>query len=154
MAVRLENRVPPPIVAACVGALMLAAAWALPMLNVEIPGATLAAILVATASVTIALAGVIQFARAGTTVNPLQPDAASSLVDGGVYRWTRNPMYAGMAGVLLAWAIYLSSIAALAVLPLFVLYLNRFQIVPEERALEARFGAEFERYRNEVRRWL
>ena len=63
-------------------------------------------------------------------------------------------MYVGMAGVLLAWAIYLSSFAALAVLPLFVLYLNRFQIAPEERALEARFGAQFERYRNEVRRWL
>jgi protein-S-isoprenylcysteine O-methyltransferase Ste14 len=87
-------------------------------------------------------------------VNPLQPDAASSLVSGGVYRWTRNPMYLGMALVLLAWAVYLSSIAALAVLPLFIVYINRFQIEPEERALEARFGAQFERYRKAVRRWL
>ena len=133
---------------------MLGAAWALPMLEVEFRCATLAAIPVAAAGAAIALAGVVQFARARTTVNPLQPDAASSLVSGGVYRWTRNPMYLGMALVLLAWAVYLSSIAALAVLPLFIVYINRFQIEPEERALQARFGAQFERYRKAVRRWL
>jgi protein-S-isoprenylcysteine O-methyltransferase Ste14 len=137
-----------------VAALMLGAAWAMPMLEVEFRWATHTAILVAAAGAAIALAGVIQFARARTTVNPLQPDAASSLVSGGVYRWTRNPMYLGMALVLLAWAIYLSSIAALAVLPLFIVFITRFQIAPEERALEARFGVQFERYRKAVRRWL
>jgi protein-S-isoprenylcysteine O-methyltransferase Ste14 len=137
-----------------VAALMLGAAWALPMLEVEFRWATPTAILVAAAGAAIAIAGVIQFARARTTVNPLQPDAASSLVSGGVYRWTRNPMYLGMALVLLAWAVYLSSVAALAVLPLFIVYINRFQIEPEERALQARFGAQFERYRKAVRRWL
>ena len=133
---------------------MLGAAWAAPMLQVGFRWATLTAILVAAAGAAIAIAGVIQFARARTTVNPLQPDAASSLVSGGVYRWTRNPMYLGMALVLLGWATYLSSIAALAVLPLFIVYITRFQIAPEERALEARFGAEFARYRKAVRRWL
>ena len=100
------------------------------------------------------LVALAHFLRAKTTVNPLRPDAASALVIAGVFRFTRNPMYLGMAILLAAWAIYLANIAALAVLPLFVLYMNRFQIAPEERALEARFGAEYSRYRARVRRWL
>jgi len=150
----LEHRIPPPIVAACTAVLMLAAAWALPMLNIEIPSAAAVALLVASAGAGISLAGVVQFLRARTTVNPLQPSAASALVTGGVYRWTRNPMYLGMAAVLLGWAIYLSNLAALAMLPLFIFYMNRFQIGAEERALEAGFGDEFVRYRRRVRRWL
>ncbi|HEV3010582.1 MAG TPA: isoprenylcysteine carboxylmethyltransferase family protein, partial [Burkholderiales bacterium] len=139
----LEHRIPPPIVAVCTAVLMLAAAWALPILTVDIPLAAPVAILVASAGAGISLAGVVQFLRARTTVNPLQPSAASALVSGGVYRWTRNPMYLGMAAVLLGWAIYLSNLAALAMLPLFIFYMNRFQIGPEERALEAGFGDEF-----------
>ena len=154
MAIRLENRIPPPVVAACVGALMLAAAWAVPALNVELPWTTPAAIVAASLGAAFGLAGVIQFHRARTTVNPLQPDAVSALVSGGIYRWTRNPMYLGMAAMLVGWAVYLASIAALAALPLFIAYINRFQIAPEERALEARFGAEFEAYRRRVSRWL
>ena len=94
------------------------------------------------------------FRRAKTTVNPLKPDAASALVVRGVYRWTRNPMYLAMLLLLIAWVCIVSNWAALAMLPLFVAYLNRFQIGPEERALQARFGAEFESYRRQVRRWL
>lgn len=150
----LEHRIPPPIVAAITAALMLGAAWVLPALTIEIPGALPAGLLFATPGVAIAIAGVLQFVRARTTVNPLDPAAASALVVRGVYRWTRNPMYLGIASVLLGWAIYLSNVAALAVLPLFVIYINRFQIAPEERALEARFGEAFARYRHRVRRWL
>jgi protein-S-isoprenylcysteine O-methyltransferase Ste14 len=141
-------------VAACTAALMLAAAWLLPALSFDLPFASAAAVAAGSAGVAIALAGVLQFRRARTTVNPLQPSAASALVIGGVYRRTRNPMYLGMALVLVGWAIYLSSLAALAVLPVFVAYLNRFQIGPEERALQARFGDDFARYREAVRRWL
>ncbi len=133
---------------------MLAAAWLLPALTFDLPFATLAAVVVASAGVAIALAGVLQFRRARTTVNPLQPSAASALVIRGVYKRTRNPMYLGMALVLLGWAVYLSSLAAAAVLPIFVAYMNRFQIGPEERALQARFGEDFARYRKAVRRWL
>jgi protein-S-isoprenylcysteine O-methyltransferase Ste14 len=63
-------------------------------------------------------------------------------------------MYLGMATLLLAWAVYLSNVAALAGLALFVAYMNRFQIAPEERALRARFGQDFEAYCRRVRRWL
>jgi protein-S-isoprenylcysteine O-methyltransferase Ste14 len=87
-------------------------------------------------------------------VNPMTPEASSALVVAGIFRWTRNPMYLGMLVVLIAWALWLSNALAFIVLPLFVAYLNRFQILPEERALQARFGAEFERYCRSVRRWL
>jgi protein-S-isoprenylcysteine O-methyltransferase Ste14 len=94
------------------------------------------------------------FLRARTTINPLKPGNASALVAGGIYRFTRNPMNLGLATLLLAWTIYLGNIAALAGVLLFILYMNRFQIAPEERALQARFGAEFDAYCARVRRWI
>ena len=106
------------------------------------------------AALLIGLSAVFGFHRAKTTVNPLKPEASTALVTGGVYRWTRNPMYLAMLLVLIGWACIVSNWAALAILPLFVIYLNRFQIEPEERALQSRFGAEFESYRRKVRRWL
>jgi protein-S-isoprenylcysteine O-methyltransferase Ste14 len=102
----------------------------------------------------VAVAGVLEFRRARTTVNPTTPQAATSMVRSGIYRHTRNPMYLGMLLVLAGWAVWLASLAAVAVLPVFVLYLNRLQIEPEERALASRFGADFEEYRRSVRRWL
>jgi len=154
MAVGLENRIPPPLVALCMAGLMYAAAWLVPALDAAVPGRKLVAGVLAAMGVLLDLAGVVHFLRTKTTVNPLKPSAASALVTRGVYKFTRNPMYLGMALLLMAWAIYLANVAALAVLPVFVLYMNRFQIAPEERALEARFGAEYSRYRARVRRWL
>ncbi|HEU4353132.1 MAG TPA: isoprenylcysteine carboxylmethyltransferase family protein [Burkholderiales bacterium] len=152
MAIGLENRVPPPIVAACFAAAMLALAWVAPALTFPIPSAF--ALAVALVGVSLDAIALIHFLRSRTTVNPLKPDSASALVTGGIYRLTRNPMYLGLAALLLAWAIYLGNLAALAGLPLFILYMNRFQIAPEERALEARFGAEYIAYRSRVRRWV
>ena len=63
-------------------------------------------------------------------------------------------MYLAMLILLAGWCYVVANGAALAMLPLFVAYLNRFQIQPEERALAARFGEGFERYRASVRRWL
>jgi protein-S-isoprenylcysteine O-methyltransferase Ste14 len=76
------------------------------------------------------------------------------MVRSGIYRHTRNPMYLGMLLVLAAWAVWLASPAAFAVLPVFLLYLNRYQIEPEERILAGLFGGEFDAYRRSVRRWL
>jgi protein-S-isoprenylcysteine O-methyltransferase Ste14 len=97
---------------------------------------------------------VVAFRRAGTTVNPMKPESSSSLVVSGIYAFTRNPMYLGFLFALLAWAIYLSHPAAFLVLPLFVWYMNRFQIEPEERALASLFGEAFTTYAARVRRWL
>lgn len=102
----------------------------------------------------IVVAGVIEFHRARTTVNPLRPEAASAFVVSGIYRVTRNPMYVGMAIVLLAWAIYLSHPLSLLGVVAFVAYIQRYQIAPEEKALRALFPGAFEAYSREVRRWL
>jgi protein-S-isoprenylcysteine O-methyltransferase Ste14 len=108
----------------------------------------------ALAGVSIAILGVLSFRRAGTTVNPMQPEKASSLVTSGIYRVTRNPMYLGLLLGLIAWAVFLSNVLAFLFLPAFILYLNRFQIGPEEAALTRLFGQEFVHYQSHVRRWL
>ena len=150
----LELRVPPVALMAVAAGLMWVAARAVPSLRFDLPGSVLIAALIAMAGACVAIAGVVHFRRAGTTVNPMTPDASSALVVRGIYRRTRNPMYLGFAATLLGWALYLSNAAALVVLPLFIVYMNRFQIRPEERALEARFGPEFDAYRSSVRRWF
>jgi protein-S-isoprenylcysteine O-methyltransferase Ste14 len=63
-------------------------------------------------------------------------------------------MYLGMLFVLLGWAVYLSALWPWAGPGLFALYITRFQILPEERALAALFGNDFAEYRKRVRRWL
>ena len=131
----------------------LTARW-LPAFHVNIPASTLVASLFTLAGVLVAAAGVVEFRRAQTTVNPMSPEAASALVTRGVYRFSRNPMYLGFALALLGWAAFLSNAAALLGIVAYVWYLTRFQIVPEERMLEAKFGSAFETYRRSVRRWL
>ena len=101
-----------------------------------------------------AVAGIFAFRKSQTTVNPVKPGTASKIVTNGVYRFSRNPMYGGLLLVLTAWAVWLCSPPAFLFPPAFVMYMNRFQILPEERALRAKFGSEFNAYRMSVRRWL
>lgn len=150
----LELKVPPVAVFAVAALLMWAIAWLLPTLNLALPGRTPAAILAALIGGIAGVAGVVEFRRVRTTVNPLKPEAASVLVAAGIYQLSRNPMYLGLGLVLLGWGIFLANPVSLAMLFVFVSYMNRFQIVPEERALEALFGEAFKAYRSKVRRWL
>jgi len=150
----LELKVPPVLAVAAAALLMWGIARLVPGLDLAAPGRTPAALLVVLSGAGVALAGVIEFRRARTTVNPLRPGGASSLVRSGVYRWTRNPMYLGFALALLGWGMFLSNPAALAGLFAFVAYMNRFQIAPEEKALQSLFGEDFASYCRSVRRWL
>lgn len=101
-----------------------------------------------------ALLGKIELKRAKTTMRSSKPQDSSCLVTSGVYRISRNPMYTGLVFALLGWAAFLCSAWALAGIVLFVLYINRFQIKPEEAFLAGRFGTSFDEYRSCVRRWL
>ncbi|MDN6860269.1 isoprenylcysteine carboxylmethyltransferase family protein [Pseudomonas sp. CAN2814] len=146
----LEHRIPPPLVAFVTAVLM----W-LAVRPIDPPGNRLwLALLVVLAGVAVCLAGVASFRRARTTVNPLKPESASSLVVAGIYRHTRNPMYLGFAIILLGWCVFLGSALAVIGVAAFVLYIGRFQIRPEERALRELFGAEFEAFCGRVRRWV
>ena len=154
----LEHRIPPPLIDAACALLMWALARALPQAQLWPPGGSSgvvgAALALAALGGAVALAGTLEFRRAHTTVNPLAPRRASTLVTRGIYRVTRNPMYLGMLGVLAGWAVWLGNIAAWLGLPLSMALLTVLQIRPEERILAERFGAEFERYAARVRRWL
>lgn len=150
----LDTKIPPPVVALCTGTLMWFSTDA--VAPIELPPALrlgLAGLLIGI-GLGCDLAGLILFLRSRTTINPLKPQATSTLVCSGIYRLTRNPMYLGLLFILLGWATYLANLAALLLVPLFALYLTRFQIVPEERILAAKFGAAFAAYRARVRRWL
>lgn len=104
------------------------------------------------AGVAISLRSVIEFRRARTTVNPTKPGSSSSLVPSGIYGRTRNPMHLGFLLILTGWAVCLATIVAFAFLPAFVLFMNRFQIAPEERALTSLLGEGFKAYCAEARR--
>jgi protein-S-isoprenylcysteine O-methyltransferase Ste14 len=150
----LELKVPPLVVGLVMAGIMWLSDWVLPGWHIELPARRLVAGCVAVAGTLMLLAGVVSFRRAKTTVNPMKPSSSSSLVMTGIYAWTRNPMYVGFFLFMLAWGIVLSNAAAFVILPLFVLYMNRFQIGPEERALAAIFGDQYARYVGRVRRWL
>jgi protein-S-isoprenylcysteine O-methyltransferase Ste14 len=151
---KLELKVPPPAVALLLASAMWLATSISGALAFALLGRLAIAIALAAFGVAISTAGTVSFWRARTTVNPTRPDAASSLVATGIYRLTRNPMYLGLFLVLAGWAAYLSNAVALVGPLMFVLYINRFQIVPEERALAAKFGTAFDDYRRRTRRWI
>ena len=154
----LELKIPPPVVALCLALLMwLVASYALPVApSFDLPLGLRASLAVTLAFIGqgISIAGIVSFRRARTTINPLKPAAASALVRSGIFRFTRNPMYLGLLLTLVGWAAWLWNPAALLFLPVFVLYIDRFQIGPEERALATLFGAEYAAYKGSVRKWV
>jgi protein-S-isoprenylcysteine O-methyltransferase Ste14 len=115
---------------------------------------TVTALPIALAGAALTGAGLLSFRHARTTVNPMKPQSAASLVRSGVYSISRNPMYLGLLVVLFAWAAYLSTVWALLGPLVYVLYINRFQIAPEERILSAKFGASYAEYKARVRQWI
>lgn len=151
---KLELKIPPPAVAGTIAGLMWGISRTTPLLDLSSTVRLATTATIALAGLGIGLAGIIAFRRARTTVNPMKPETTSSLVYSGIYRATRNPMYVGVLFVLLAWAVFLSSAWALLGPLAFVLYINRFQIAPEERVLLAKFGSDYTAYKSKVRRWL
>ncbi len=150
----LTLRIPPVAVGLVLAPLGWLASYFTPQLRFDFAAKPAAALGLAFAGVAASVLGVVSFRRARTTVNPLRPQSATALVVGGIYRVTRNPMYLGFLLLLVAWAVWLGHPLALLTLPGFVIYMNEYQIRPEEAALQALFGSEFNAYRARVRRWL
>ncbi len=150
----LELKIPPLAVAI----LTVGAMWGMYLLfpppEVPMIFRVVAATIISMIGLGLGLAGIISFWCAKTTVNPLKPEASSALVCSGIYRFSRNPMYLGVHFVLVAWAVFLGSAWTLLGPVAFVLYINRFQILPEERVLSARFGTAYSAYAAKARRWL
>ena len=150
----LERRIPPPVVAILVAVTM----WLVSkvssaveidrILRLRLAGAF------AFAAALLAVLGFMALRRARTTIDPIRVDRTSALVTNGIYRTSRNPMYLGLVFLLCGWAFYLSTPWAAVGLLVFVAFITRFQIVPEERALLSRFGDAYAVYRRRVRRWI
>ena len=150
----LELKIPPPVVALVMACAMWGLSLVTPLLEMSGPTRTASAITIAVLGAGFDLTAVILFFRRRTTVNPMKPAKTSSLVVTGIYTVTRNPMYVGMVFFLTAWAVYLACAWALVGPVAFVLYINRFQIEPEECMLLKKYGARYMAYMSKVRRWL
>lgn len=150
----LELKVPPVAMFLLFGVAMWGIAVTFPAAAFPLPGARIIAVALAGLGGAIGLAGVSAFRRHSTTVDPMTPARASAIVSNGIYRYSRNPMYVGLLLGLAGWAAFLANAAALVMLPLFVAYMTRFQIKPEECALLANFGSGYAEYMAAVRRWI
>ncbi len=148
----LELKLPPAAVWFICVLIMWGIARLLPFL--ALPRMPIVAIVIVGIGIGIAFAGVWSFHKARTTINPLNPSQATHFVSKGVYQLSRNPMYVGLACSLIAWTIWLTYLLTWIGIPLFIAYMTRFQIIPEERALKLKFGKEYENYCLKVRRWL
>lgn len=150
----LELKVPPPVVALALALAMWAISRLTPTVDVGLLPRVAAGSTLALIGGAFSAAGITAFRRAKTTLNPMKPEAASALVTSGVYRVTRNPMYLGLLFVILGWAAALGEPYALIGPVVFVIYMTRFQIKPEERVLRNTFGEPYTSYLEQVRRWL
>ncbi|MFT5141966.1 MAG: protein-S-isoprenylcysteine O-methyltransferase Ste14 [Rhodothermales bacterium] len=151
---KLELKIPPAILAGAALGLIWMLRELLPNLTVIEPPYRTFANPLFLAGASAAAVGILQFVLARTTVNPHNVDRASSLVTGGIYRVSRNPMYLGIALILAGFVVYLGNIAGILAVAAFVAYMNRFQIEPEERVMAEKFGDAYASYQSLTRRWI
>ena len=146
--------IPPPVIAAIAGAIMWAMNQTLAFGKIEFVLQEVAALVLLALGLLLMAVAAGQFIAARTTINPLRPLRASSLVTTGVFAISRNPIYLADLLILAALAVWLGNIINIALLPLFAWVINRYQIIPEERALAQLFGTDYDAYCSRVRRWL
>ncbi|RPH04081.1 MAG: isoprenylcysteine carboxylmethyltransferase family protein [bacterium TMED144] len=111
-------------------------------------------IVVSIAGLLLLAVSVKSFINNNTTINPLNLKKSTYLVTNGLFRFSRNPMYLGMLLFLVGTSIILNIIGGLIISILFIFYMNFFQIIPEEKALENLFGKDYRNYKKNIRRWI
>ena len=150
----LELKVPPVAQVIVTAAAMAGVSKVAPALKFSLKGSAALAMGLGAIGLGSAILGVTQFKKAQTTPNPKEIDKATSLVTSGIYQYTRNPMYLGLVLMLLGWALYLSHFLTFILIPLFMMYITRFQIQPEERMMTQKFGQNYQAYLQKVRCWI
>ncbi len=146
--------IPPPVQAIIFAGLMWLIATQFPQFGFSGSLQQPAAILICIIGIGIDLVSVGLFAREKTTVSPFSPDKTQVLITSGLYQYTRNPMYLGMACILTGLALWLGNYASLLMIPCFIWYITQLQIIPEEEILLEKFGQEYGEYMLRVRRWI
>ena len=152
MIMNIKTKIPPPLIALTFGFLMNYTKNIFPKINIrnEIIFGSFMIII----GLVIILSAIILFKKYQTTITPLNPSNATKLITDGIYKFSRNPMYLGLLLVLLGISIIINLTGGFFLIPLFILYLNLFQIIPEENAMVDLFKDEFLEYKENVRRWI
>lgn len=150
----MELKLPPVIVFLFFALAMYLLSILLPFGFFDFFGRLLMAKILVGVSVVVALVSLVQFFLQKTTVDPRKPDKTVALVTKGTYKFSRNPMYFALLVMLLALGLVLGNAFNTLVAAGFVGYMNRFQIVPEERMLLDKFGKEYKEYLIRTRRWF
>ncbi|MEM9279481.1 MAG: isoprenylcysteine carboxylmethyltransferase family protein [Pseudomonadota bacterium] len=146
--------IPPPVQALICAGLIWFLSGMLPQLAFEFPWQERVAIALVALGLAIDFSSIRLFVRADTTINPYTPDKSETLVTNGIYKYTRNPMYVGMVIFLTAFGLWIGNWMFLPLTGLFIWYITKFQIVPEEEVLQEKFGDDYSEYRHKVRRWI
>ena len=150
----LELKIPPPVYALLIAALMWFLNQSAPLIRMLESPANRVGLVIIVLAILVDSSSVYLFFKKRTTINPLKPSNTKGLVTSGLYRYSRNPMYVGLLVILFGFALWLGSITPLIVLPLFYWLITNMQIKPEEVILEEKFGQEYLDYKKSVRRWL
>ena len=148
----IKTKFPPPLVALTFGFLINYTKNIFP--KIEIKNEIIFGSFMIISGLIIILSAIILFKKYQTTITPLNPSNATKLITDGIYKFSRNPMYLGLLFVLLGISIILNPTGGFFLIPLFILYLNLFQIIPEENAMVDLFKDEFLEYKKNVRRWI
>ncbi len=151
---KLEMKIPPVVVTLLTALLMWGSSLLLSQSHWSFTLRLLLFILLVIIGGSVALLGVWQFYKNKTTVNPIDPNNVNGIVCDGIYKYTRNPMYVGLALLLMGLVFLLGKLLLLFWVVFFVIYITKFQIKPEEQFLSNKFGKEFENYKKSVRRWV
>ena len=151
---KLEQKIPPVVVFLIAVILMWVTTKVAGFLSFHHPFNVQLLTLCVLMGVGVAILGVASFKKHKTTVNPIKTDRVVSLVTSGVYQYSRNPMYVGMLLCLVGIGLYTSNPLNILFIVLFVWYMNKYQIIPEEAFLTDKFGAIYTEYMKTVRRWL
>tara|TARA_Y100000816_G_scaffold292139_1_gene286028 strand:- start:397 stop:849 length:453 start_codon:yes stop_codon:yes gene_type:complete len=146
--------IPPPILTLMSAILMLIISKYFNKANFSLNQHNQFALFFLIVALIIILISIAKFIKIKTTISPLKPNKTSILVDSGIYKHTRNPMYLGLLLILFSLFLYLKNFLSFLVLPLFVIYITKNQILPEEKVLENLFGDQYKKYKNKVRRWI
>ena len=148
----MNNRIPPPIVTLICGiSIYYSKSFFNQFLNFSNNGISLFLLIL---GLIVFISAVRSFKKQKTTVNPLKPKQASSLVTSGIFGFSRNPMYLGMLIILIAISFKFNLVGGIVISLFFYLFITKFQILPEEEAMNELFGDEFIEYSNRTRRWI
>ena len=150
--IHLKTKIPPPLIALTFGFLINYTKNIFP--KIEIRNEIVFGFFMIIIGLIIILSAIILFKKYQTTITPLNPSNATKLITDGIYKFSRNPMYLGLLLVLLGISIIINLTGGFFLIPLFILYLNLFQIIPEENAMVNLFKDEFLDYKKNVRRWI